>query len=83
MEEFKLAGIQVHSLCYEDFATDKYKYFQHIFECLGLEFSSEEIDTALQQGTYLKKVHSDDISNFVVNHGEVIEKFSNRNFSWQ
>ncbi|MCP5005995.1 MAG: hypothetical protein GY941_18960 [Planctomycetes bacterium] len=83
MEEFKLAGIQAYPLCYEDFLADKRKYFREILEFLELEISTEEIDAALQRGEHFEKVHSDDISEFVVNHQEVLEKFGNRFISWR
>jgi len=74
-EDFNLAGIQTHSLIYEDFLTDKQKYLNRILDILELKTSTEEIDAALKKGTYFEKVHSDDITNFVVNHEEVKEKF--------
>ncbi|MFQ5963459.1 MAG: hypothetical protein ACE5KZ_04155 [Candidatus Scalinduaceae bacterium] len=82
MEEFKLAGIQAYPLCYEDFLTDKQKIISEILDLLELEISKEEIDTALKEGVYFKKVHSDDILDFVENHEEVKEKFGNRFVSW-
>ena len=82
MEEFKLAGIQVYPLCYEDFLKDKHKYFEQIFKFLELEISKKKIDVALEHGAYFKKVHSDDISDFVVNHQEVLKIFNNRFISW-
>ncbi len=54
-----------------------------ISECLELKISAEEIDAVLQRGEYFEKVHSDDISEFVVNHQEVLEKFGNRFISWR
>lgn len=83
MEDFKSAGIQAHPICYEDFLSDKHKYFKRLFEFLELEVSKEEIDNALNRGEYFKKVHSDDISEIVVNHEEVKEKFGNRFISWK
>ena len=77
MEDFKLAGIQTHSLIYEDFLADKQKYIDRILNILELNTSKEEMDAALTKGTYFEKVHSDDISDFVVNHEEVKEKFVN------
>jgi hypothetical protein len=74
-EDFKQAGIQTHSLVYEDFLTDKRKYLNRIVDILELNTSTEEIDAALRKGAYFEKVHSDDITNFVVNHEEVKEKF--------
>lgn len=75
MEDFKLAAIEAHFLVYEDFLTDKQKYLNRILDILELNTSKEEIDAALKMGAYFEKVHSDDISNFVVNHEEVTEKF--------
>jgi len=75
MEDFKQAGIQTHFLIYEDFLTDKQKYLNQILDILELKTSSQEIDAALKRGAYFEKVHSDDISNFVVNHEEIMEKF--------
>lgn len=82
IETFLLENIQVYPLCYENFLADKYNYFNQIFEILELEISKDEIDTAIKRGAYFKKVHSDDISDFVVNHQEVIEKFGNSFISW-
>ena len=75
MEDFNLAGIQTHFLIYEGFLTDKQKYLNRILDILELNTSTEEIDAALERGAYFEKVHSDDITNFVVNHEEVLEKF--------
>jgi hypothetical protein len=47
-----------------------------IFDILELNTSTEEIDAALKKGTYFEKVHSEDIADFVVNHEEIVEKFS-------
>lgn len=82
MEDFNLSGIQTHPLCYEDFLTDKQHYFRRISDLLELNISTEEIDAAIKSGAYFKKVHSDDISEFVENHEEVKEKFVNCFVSW-
>ena len=82
MKDFKLAGIQTHPLRYEDFLTDKQQYLSLILDFLEVETSIEEIDKVLKKGAYFKKVHSDDISDFVENHEEVQEKFDNRFVSW-
>ena len=70
-------------MIYEEFLADKYKYFSQIFDFLDLQVSSEQIDVALNEGEYFKKVHSDDISDFVENHEEVKEKFADRFISWR
>ncbi len=82
VEELKLAGIQTHLLLYEDFLTDQQQYFSQILNYLELETSKGEIDAVLKRGAYFKKVHSDDISDFVENHEEVKEKFGDRFVPW-
>ncbi len=73
--DFKLAGIQTHYLIYEDFLTDKQKYLSRILDILELNTSTREIEAALEKGAYFEKVHSDNITSFVVNHAEIKEKF--------
>jgi len=75
MEDFKLAGNQTHFIIYEDFLIDKQKYLNRVLDLLELDTSAQEIDDALNKGTYFEKVHSHDIANFVVNHEEIVEKF--------
>jgi hypothetical protein len=81
--EFLRAGINVYTLRYEDFLEDKVEYFWRIGEILQISVSTEELQAALSRGAYLQKVHSDRISEFVENHGEVVERFGNRYVRWQ
>ncbi len=82
MDQFERAGIEVHPLRYEDFLKDKAKYFQRICETLEMTISREGINSALSSGAFFEKVHSDQISEFVINHKEVMKRFSNRFCSW-
>ncbi len=66
-------------LSYEDFLEDKYRYFNRFFEILEIQVSKQEMDVALEKGAYYKKVHSNDISEFVLNHQEVMDRFGSRN----
>jgi len=75
MEEFRSKGIDVFPLSYEDFLEDKYRYFSRFFEILEIQVSKQEIEAALEKGAYYKKVHSRDISEFVINHQEVMDRF--------
>ncbi len=75
MEEFRSKGIDAFPLFYEDFLEDKYQYFNRFFEILGIEISKQEIEAALETGAYYKKVHSRDISEFVINYQEVMDRF--------
>ena len=83
MEEFRHAGIKSHPLLYEDFVADRRKYLENLFEILELDVARNEITHVLGQEEYLKKVHSDDISEFVDNHEEVMSRFADRFVSWR
>ena len=83
MGEFKQAGNQIHPILYEDFVTDKRSYLERLFRILELDITSDEISQVLGQEEYFKKVHSDDISEFVVNHEEVMDRFADRFVSWR
>lgn len=78
MEVFRSNGIDAFPLIYEDFHEDKYKYFSRFFEIIDIEVSKQEIKAALEKGAYYKKVHSDEISEFVINHQEVMDRFGGR-----
>ena len=83
VKELESAGIQTHPICYEDFQADKQRYFFNVLNLLEISTTKEEIDAAQNQGAYFKKVHSDDISEFVINHKEVNERFGGRFISWR
>lgn len=82
MGEFQAAGIPVHPLLYEDFLADKRSYFARLLELLEIEIAPSDLDSALELGGFFQKVHSDDISEFVENHEEVIEIFGERFVEW-
>ena len=83
MEQFSEAGIQAHQILYEDFVTDKRSYLERLFRILELDVSGDEIGRVLEEAEYFKKVHSDDISQFVENHEEVSSRFGDRFVAWQ
>ena len=82
MSELEHENISVYPLLYEKFCQDKIQFFDELFSRINLSISREEIDGALQKGAYFKKVHSDDISSFVQNHEEVMDKFGDRFMEW-
>jgi len=83
MDEFKQAGNQVYPILYEEFLADKRSYLERLFRILELDITSDEISNVLDQEEYFKKVHSDDISEFVENHEEVTRRFAGRYVSWR
>ena len=82
MEEFEQSGVRTIPLIYENFCNDKFRYFYEFFRQLQVTVSKREIETALGKGAYFQKVHSDDISEFVVNHEEVLGRFRDRYVVW-
>jgi hypothetical protein len=83
IDEFKQSGIRAHPILYEEFVADKRSYLNALFEILELEITEDEIARVLSQEEYLKKVHPDEISEFVENHEEVMKRFSDRFVSWR
>lgn len=83
MQALERAGIRVHPVLFEDFLTDKRSYLRDLFGALELEILDAEITDVLSQEEYFKKVHPDDISEFVENHEEVTDRFSDRFVGWQ
>lgn len=81
--QMQQAGIQVYPLLYEDFLKDKHAFFRKLLDRIQNPTSDEEIAQVLSQPSQLKKVHSHDISSFVENHEEVLERFGNRFVSWK
>lgn len=82
MTEFRETGIEVYPLRYEDFLEDKSVYLERVCELLGVTVSPEEVTAALKRGSGFEKVHSDQISDFVENHREVMARFGSRFVAW-
>lgn len=82
LEKFRHLGIKTYPLLYEDFCADTFSYLENFCQKLGISYSSDDITNALNQGTSFEKVHSEDISEFVINHEEVLEKFGDRYLAW-
>lgn len=81
-DEMTQMGIETHALCYEDFLKDKQQYFKRLTDILQVDVSDEKLNEVLQGKEYFKKVHSDEISEIVENHQEVMEKVGDRFFPW-
>lgn len=82
IDDLATAGIRTGVLRYEDFLADQYKYFEGLLAEIECRSSRPAIESALTTGTELEKVHSDDISDFVTNHEEVMDRFSHRFVQW-
>ena len=70
------AGVEVRFLEYEEFLDDKVIFFKKIQNALEIyNEDDEEIDNIIQRGASLEKVHSNDISEFVINSDSIMSKF--------
>jgi hypothetical protein len=82
IERLNGMGIPAFPLLYEEFCGNQVAFFQNFVERLELPLSADDVRAALDQGTDLKKVHSDDISEFVINADEVLAEFGDRYIPW-
>jgi hypothetical protein len=82
INDFRKSGLSTYPIFYEDFLEDKRSFFGRMMDCLNIEISKKEIDAAIEKGTIFKKVHSNDISEFVINHEEVMRKFGHFFVAW-
>jgi len=82
-QELLAAGVTVALLRYEDYLADKRSYLEQFFNVLQFPVSEEETATALANGDHFQKVHADDISEFVENHEEVLNRFGDRFRAWE
>ena len=74
-DTLKGIGVSVFPLRYELFLEDKHAFFRQISNWLVLDWSETAIYNVINSETYLKKVHSNDISDFVENAEEVLDRF--------
>ena len=75
-------GVEIESLCYEDFEADRESYMRRLCQKLALNVSAVELHAALDEGPVFEKVHVDDISTFVTNHDQVLQRFGNCYETW-
>jgi hypothetical protein len=68
-------GIESSPLYYEDFCGRRREFFERMLSGLGLKISDKEMIETLGKEMPLKKVHSDDISTFVENYKEVLQRY--------
>jgi len=76
LNELSRRGIRAFPLFYEDFVADKESFLKGFYTHLGLVPSERDIAHALSKPTNMQRVHSEDISSFVVNHQEILKRFS-------
>lgn len=82
MEELKRANIRTYPILYEEFENDSHGIIKRVLELLELTVSSSEMDASLSRGAYFQKVHSNHVSDFVINSEEVLSRFGSRFIPW-
>jgi hypothetical protein len=81
-DAMKDAGVTVHPLRYEEFSDDRVNFFAKTVGCLGTSVSPQDLSASVSAGTRLARVHGTDISEYVINHREISEKYGDRFIRW-
>lgn len=81
-DRLKSKGIRCYPVTYEDFVENKEDFFRKIFDALEVNVSNDEIASRINKEVKVRKVHSSEISSFVENHEEILQKFGDRFVSW-
>ena len=83
VRDMRRKGIAVHPLLYEDFLDDPAQFFGSLLRTLRTERSQNEIENALARETGLQRVHPGPVSDYVLNHQEVVRRFGGRFVRWE
>jgi hypothetical protein len=83
VSELRASGIMVYPLLYEEFVRDPHQFFTSVLKVLETDVSRDEIDDAIKHGTEFQRVHSGDLSDYVVNHREIENRFAGRFIPWR
>jgi len=65
--------IKAYPIYYEDFCHNKFTFLKSILKKLKINASNKDISEAIKKRGYYKKVHSENISDFVLNPKEVCD----------
>jgi hypothetical protein len=82
IEHLNRRGVTTWPMFYESFRNDTRAFFGEILSRLDVTWSDSDISAALERGTRLQKVHSDNIHEFVINADEVLDQFGERYVAW-
>lgn len=81
-DAMEAAGVSVYPLRYEDFSSRQEEFFTDLVGTLGIDAGGSGITEKLAQGTRLKRVHGSDISEYIVNHRELTDRYGDRFVRW-
>jgi len=82
VDDLAAAGVRTQVLRYEDFLADPTAHVAGLLSFVGVEVDVDEIEEVVRRGTRFEKVHAHDISDFVVNHEEVLERVGEQFLGW-
>ena len=82
VKKLKSANIEVIPIRYEDFLSDQKAFLKRINQSLNIKVLDQDVEQAIAEGGYFRKVHSEDISTFVKNHEEVLNLYGKEFLTW-
>jgi len=75
LEDLRGFGIAAYPLYYEDFCSHKIDYFKHLLMKLDITMSEKEIEQVLNRDCLYKKVHPEELNEFIANHEEILKRY--------
>lgn len=75
IQDLRSSGVEAFPLYYEDFCNNKLDYFKNLLAGLDIKMTDTDLQQVMSMDCHYKKVHPDDIQEFVENHEEIIKKF--------
>jgi hypothetical protein len=81
-DAMKDSGIAAYPLRYEDFSEDRVRFFAEAVRSLELTVPLAELTERIAAGTRLKRVHGADISDYVINHREISDRYGDSFIRW-
>ena len=74
----KSKGLNVYPIYYEDYCNDKENFFKKFFNYIDINLSTQELSEFANKPNFFKKVHSDDIKQYVTNYDELKKEFGQK-----
>jgi len=75
LQDLRASGVDAFPLYYEDFCNKKFDYFKQLLRRLDIKMTDREIQQVISNDCHFRKVHPDDIGEFVKNHEKITKKF--------
>lgn len=82
IKKLRTREMEVHPIFYEDMLADRRRFYREILERIEVDASDATLDAMIKQDTPFRKVHHTDISTFVQNHTEILQRFGEVREQW-